>query len=63
MRLLVLAGDGIGPEITAATLIVLRAAAGRFRLALEADVLDGLVQYGTVAKDSTCPTADLCADR
>ena len=32
MRLLVLAGDGIGPEITAATLIVLKAAIHRFRL-------------------------------
>ena len=34
MRLLVLAGDGIGPEITAATQAVLRAASGRFDLQL-----------------------------
>jgi len=34
MNLLVLAGDGIGPEITAATLSVLRAASERFRLGL-----------------------------
>src|SRR3954471_14350799 len=35
MNLLVLPGDGIGPEITAATLAVLRAAAKRFDLGLE----------------------------
>src|SRR5512142_1157008 len=35
MRLIVLPGDGIGPEITAATLLVLRAATERFQLALE----------------------------
>ncbi|MGB8186677.1 MAG: isocitrate/isopropylmalate family dehydrogenase, partial [Pseudolabrys sp.] len=34
MYLLVLAGDGIGPEITAATLSVLRAASERFDLQL-----------------------------
>jgi 3-isopropylmalate dehydrogenase len=34
MRLIVLPGDGIGPEITAATLQVLRAASERFRLDL-----------------------------
>jgi 3-isopropylmalate dehydrogenase len=34
MQLLVLPGDGIGPEITAATLFVLRAASERFRLNL-----------------------------
>lgn len=34
MNLLVLAGDGIGPEITAATLSVLRAASDRFALGL-----------------------------
>jgi 3-isopropylmalate dehydrogenase len=34
MNLLVLPGDGIGPEITAATLSVLRAASERFSLAL-----------------------------
>jgi 3-isopropylmalate dehydrogenase len=34
MHLLVLPGDGIGPEITAATLVVLRAASDRFDLGL-----------------------------
>ncbi len=37
MKLLVLAGDGIGPEITAATLAVLRAADARFGLGLTLD--------------------------
>ena len=34
VNLLVLEGDGIGPEITAATLAVLRAAAKRYALTL-----------------------------
>jgi 3-isopropylmalate dehydrogenase len=34
LRLLVLEGDGIGPEITAATLAVLRAADAKFGLRL-----------------------------
>jgi len=37
MNLLVLAGDGIGPEITAATLSVLRVASERFGLGLRID--------------------------
>jgi 3-isopropylmalate dehydrogenase len=39
-RILVLPGDGIGPEITAATLEVLRAADARFRLGLDFDQRD-----------------------
>jgi 3-isopropylmalate dehydrogenase len=54
MQLLVLAGDGIGPEITAATLTVLRAAAARFHLdlALEEDVVGhaSLPLYGTTVR-------------
>src|ERR1700682_5408955 len=54
MRLLVLAGDGIGPEITAATLLVLQAAARRFRLDLdiEEDVVghESLKRYGTTVR-------------
>jgi 3-isopropylmalate dehydrogenase len=54
MQLLVLAGDGIGPEITAATLSVLRAAAARFHLdlALEEDVVGhaSLPLYGTTVR-------------
>jgi len=55
MRILVLPGDGIGPEITAATLQVLRAAAKRFGLKLELveDVVgnESLSRYGTTVKD------------
>lgn len=50
MHLLVLAGDGIGPEITAATLAVLRAADTRFKLGLrleeEASGYEGLRVHG-----------------
>ena len=35
MHLLILPGDGIGPEITAATLAVLKAADARFALGLQ----------------------------
>ncbi|HEX6897095.1 MAG TPA: isocitrate/isopropylmalate dehydrogenase family protein, partial [Bryobacteraceae bacterium] len=51
MRLLVLAGDGIGPEITAATQAVLRAASGRFDLQLHMEEAAvghaGLRAYGS----------------
>src|SRR5438552_5959118 len=54
MRLLVLAGDGIGPEITVATLIVLRAAVRRFRLdlAIEEDIVghESLKSYGATVR-------------
>src|SRR6266566_3239002 len=54
MRLLVLAGDGIGPEITAATVIVLEAATRRFRLDLdiEEDVVghQSLKRFGTTVR-------------
>jgi len=54
MQLLVLAGDGIGPEITAATLIALRAAARRFPLdlAIEEDIVGhaSLAVYGTTVR-------------
>src|SRR5258705_4070524 len=54
MRLLVLAGDGIGPEITAATLLVLAATARRFRLDLdiEEDVVghESLKRYGATVR-------------
>jgi 3-isopropylmalate dehydrogenase len=40
MKLLVLAGDGIGPEITRATLVVLDAASARFGLGLEYEHAD-----------------------
>jgi len=54
MHLIILAGDGIGPEITAATRDVLHAADTRFGLGLriEEDVvgLDSLTRYGTTAR-------------
>jgi 3-isopropylmalate dehydrogenase len=54
MRLLVLAGDGIGPEITAATLAALRAASDRFRLGLEftEDLVghESLRRFGTTVR-------------
>ena len=40
MKILVLPGDGIGPEITTATLGVLDRASARFRLGLEWDIRD-----------------------
>ena len=54
MQILVLPGDGIGPEITAATRDVLRAASDRFGLglALEDDVVghESLRRYGTTVR-------------
>jgi 3-isopropylmalate dehydrogenase len=54
MQLLVLAGDGIGPEITAATLTVLKAASRRFGLELrfeeQAVGHASLKQYGTTVR-------------
>jgi len=54
MQILVLPGDGIGPEITAATLDVLRAASDRFGLglALEEDAVghESLHRYGTTVR-------------
>lgn len=54
MKILVLPGDGIGPEITAATLDVLRAVDGRLGLGLELEVRDiGLTSLA--AEGSTLP--------
>jgi 3-isopropylmalate dehydrogenase len=54
MHILVLPGDGIGPEITAATLDVLKAASERFHLGLDLgqDVVGyaSLAQYGTTVR-------------
>ena len=61
MRLLALAGDGIGPEITAVTLSVLKAAAARFPLDLhiEEDIVGhaSLVRYGTTVRPELLDTA------
>jgi 3-isopropylmalate dehydrogenase len=65
MKLIVLAGDGIGPEITEATLEVLAAADRRFRLGLEfehhAVGLAALKSAGTTCPDGlvgACRRAD-----
>ncbi len=61
MRLLVMAGDGIGPEITAATLGVLRAADARFGLGFEfeeAEIgLKALKKHGTTLPDGVLERA------
>jgi 3-isopropylmalate dehydrogenase len=61
MRILVMAGDGIGEEITAATLQVLRAADGRFGLDLdfeEAEIgLKALKRHGTTLPDGVLERA------
>ncbi|MGB8486866.1 MAG: isocitrate/isopropylmalate family dehydrogenase [Xanthobacteraceae bacterium] len=61
MQILVLPGDGIGPEITAATLAVLRAASERFGLglALEQDVVghESLRRYGTTVRPEVLAAA------
>jgi 3-isopropylmalate dehydrogenase len=55
VKLLVLPGDGIGPEITAATLAVLQAAERRFRLDLSFEErqigLAALARHGTTLPD------------
>jgi 3-isopropylmalate dehydrogenase len=54
MRIIALPGDGIGPEISAATLNVLRAASERFGLQLEIEQHpvghDSLRQFGTTVR-------------
>ena len=61
MRLLVLPGDGIGPEITAATLAVLRAVSERFRLglAMAEDVVghESLRRHGTTVRPEVLEAA------
>ena len=62
MKLLVLAGDGIGPEITDATLTVLRAADRRFGLGLAFEAMEiGWAAHGKTG--STLPAAVLDAAR
>src|SRR5688500_20358961 len=61
MKLLILPGDGIGPEITAATLAVLDAADKRFELNLEYEKreigLAALKKHGTTLPDGTLERA------
>jgi 3-isopropylmalate dehydrogenase len=51
MRLLVLPGDGIGPEIARATLAVLRAADKRFKLRL--DIVEDIVGHASLERHGT----------
>ena len=55
MKLLVLPGDGIGPEIVEASLVVLRAADARFALGLQLDHDEvgfaSLKRHGTTLRD------------
>jgi 3-isopropylmalate dehydrogenase len=61
MRIIVLPGDGIGPEITAATIDVLEAANRQFKLGLTYDYDDvgftSLEKYGTTLRDETLEKA------
>lgn len=61
MRILVLPCDGIGPEITAASMTVLRAADKRFNLRLSFDYDDvgflSLEKYGTTLRDEVLEKA------
>lgn len=61
MRMLVLPGDGIGPEITEATVAVLKAASERFKLDIEMseDIVGhaALKRYGTTVRPETLEAA------
>jgi 3-isopropylmalate dehydrogenase len=61
MRILVLPGDGIGPEITEATLAVLRAADSAFGLGLSFDLDEvgfaSLEKFGTTLREETLQKA------
>jgi 3-isopropylmalate dehydrogenase len=57
MRLLVLPGDGIGPEITAATLAVARAASERFQLGLE--IVEDVVGHASLERSGTTVRPEL----
>jgi len=59
MRILVLPGDGIGPEITAATVAVLRAAARRF--ALDLDFTEDVVGHASLQRHGTTLRPELLA--
>jgi 3-isopropylmalate dehydrogenase len=62
MKILVLAGDGIGPEITAATLAVLDRANAKFKLGLEWQMMD-IGMKTLKAQGSTLPDSVMDAAR
>ncbi len=55
MRILIVPGDGIGPEIAAATLLAVKALAKKFGLPLELEhaecALASMQRYGTTLRD------------
>ena len=61
MKILVLPGDGIGPEIVGAAMLVLAKANQKFKLALEFDYdlvgFDSLAKYGTTLRDEVLEKA------
>jgi isocitrate/isopropylmalate dehydrogenase len=57
VKILVLPGDGIGPEITTATLAVLDRANARFKLGLEWDIRD--IGFTTLKKNGSTMPADV----
>ncbi|WP_070965616.1 isocitrate/isopropylmalate dehydrogenase family protein [Vibrio sonorensis] len=61
MKLLVLPGDGIGPEITQAAITVLNAANDKYKLGLHFDYddvgFDSLKKYGTTLRQETLEVA------
>jgi isocitrate/isopropylmalate dehydrogenase len=62
VKILVLRGDGIGPEITAATLVVLRSADARFKLGLQVEE-DEIGLQALSKKGSTLPDGVMAAAR
>lgn len=64
VRILVLPGDGIGPEITQATLLVLRAVDARYALGLVFESMDigfaALEKTGTTLPDAVLERARVC---
>lgn len=64
MRILVLPGDGIGPEIVSAALVTLSAAQKKlgFEIALETDLVgfDSLKKFGTTLRDEVLERARVC---
>ncbi len=61
MKILILPGDGIGPEIVGAAMLVLAKANQKFKLALEFDYdlvgFDSLAKYGTTLRDEVLEKA------
>ena len=57
MKILVLPGDGIGPEITTATLAVLDRASAKFKLGLEWDIRE--IGFAALKKNGSTMPGDV----